>query len=284
MKFTVIENLEGNYAKTVNADGTKTTSAKLNYGLYTTLEVNNLKEFDEALDSSQSNHAIFLGVHDIDMGYVASSPNYNYIKNKHKGSNVTKWEGDNFKFGNEAIILFDIDVDGKHNMHFDNYQDIVDVFEELDPQFKNAEILIRPGSSSYIYKEVDGVKTQVTGAGSYHIYVMCKNVDTHLDIYKEQMINRAFELGYGYYRLSKNGSLLKRQVFDGVVFKPARPVFEAGTVCNAPFSQNRPKSFYRSGNMIDCSKLPSVIMPDALFNMRLAKNKAKGTKLKNALF
>lgn len=276
MRYTVVSNSNGILAKTIKSDGTKVSSAHLTKGIFRTQEVDSLLEFDEALDKLKPKQAIVLGVPKYEDGYIATQNNLSSMKDKYSEYDVITRSKEYFSFENESIILFDIDADEGDNVECNSYEDIQNIMNQLDPQFIDAEILIRHSSSSHIYKWEKGSKVLTNGAGSYHIYIRMINVD-NLTTYIKALEQRAWMLGYGYIKVSKAGSLLERQVFDSAVFSPERLVFEAPVVCEDPYEQDKPASFYQGGGAIDCSAELDVNIEKVTLEIQTAKDKVADT-------
>ena len=272
MRYTVVSNSNGILAKTIKSDGTKESSAHLTQGIFTTQEVDSLLEFDKALDKLKPKQAIVLGLSEYEDGYIATQNNLSSMKSKHSEYEVITRSKEYFEFDNEAIILFDIDADDGDNVDCHSYEDIKNIMNQLDPQFEDAEILIRHSSSSHIYKWEKGSKVLTNGAGSYHIYIRMVNVDS-LSSYIKSLEQRAWMLGYGYIKVSKAGSLLERQVFDSAVFSPERLVFEAAVVCEDPYEQEKPQSFYQEGGVVDCNIELDINVEEVTAQIQMAKDK-----------
>lgn len=267
MKITQIKNLDGSLAKEIRSDGTIISSAHLQNGEYSTFTVESLNEFNSMLNGLKYNEAITLGITEIESGLIVSKNIFD--SQQHTITRSKEY----FSFHDESILLFDIDSDDGDNFQCKSHEEVIEILTQLDPQFEEAEILIRHSSSSFIYKWEKGSRTQVKGIGSFHIYVKAINVKNSLYEYVKRLEDRAFELGYGYFKVSKTGSMLKRQIFDSAVFSPERLIFEAGMVCHEPYEQDRPEEYYREGNFIDCEKLPLINNELVEANIALEKNK-----------
>ena len=273
MRYTEIINTKGILAKRIKSDGTKESNAHLSEGKYKTIEVKSLEEFDNKLNKLKSNQAIVLGTTDEDEGYIATKYNISETQKKYPEHSVITRSKDNFSFEDETIVLFDIDVDGGENIQCNSYEDVREIMIKLDSQFENAEMLIRHSSSSHIYKWNKGDKELIQGSGSYHIYVVVKS-SNHLSRYIENLENRAWMLDYGYIKITTAGSLLKRQVFDSAVFSPERLIFEANIVCEEPYEQEKPKSFYKQGSVIDCTIDLNINTEEVRSKIKIAKNES----------
>ena len=258
MKFTIINNTQDVLSKKMSSDGIKSSHAILIDGTYETIEVENLYEFNNILNKLEFNMAITLGITDATFGLITTREYLASRKEQNKNINVVSRSKEHFRLENESILFFDIDFNDLTTTKITSYEQILNIIEEIDEQFIDAEILIRHSSSSNIYKYHKHEKIKIYGTGSYHVYFVARNANTNLDKYVKQLEDRAFELGYGYFKVSKTGSLLKRQVFDSSVFSPERLIFESGMICDYPYEQEKVEAFYRKGTYIDCAKLPQV--------------------------
>lgn len=250
--FNKIKNYNGVLSKQILANGNKISVPNMIAGRCTQIGIENLKDFDDKLNQLEINEAIILGVNENQECIIVAKSILEQERAKYPGLPIIDRTKNNFQFEKQAVILFDIDPDKDQNIKCNSYEEVLEILYKLDSQFENAEILIRHGSSSYLYKESELIK----GAGSYHVYIMANNTD-NLSSYINALKAKSFEVGCGYYKITSSGSILERYFFDSAVFSPERLVYEAGMVCEKPYYQKRPESFYRQGSEIDCNRLPT---------------------------
>jgi len=95
---------------------------------------------------------------------------------------------------------------------------------EIDPNLKNASILVRVSSSYGVHKT--GEQPNIDSC-SYHVWVLGIKDPKDIARYGEDFAKRCWLEGQGYIKVSKTGSMLVRQLIDASVFSPERLVFEA---------------------------------------------------------
>ncbi len=244
MKITKVKSNHCELVKEFSYEGSlkKSTIANMGAGDYIVQELE-LAGLNETLIGLGPREAIVLGSPKAGLGTTGAIGKSSNLK-AGEISRTKKF----FEFEDRGILLFDIDVQEAAGIEF---ADVLAELGKLDSGLLMAEMLIRYGSSSWIYDSVSG--EQLTKNTSFHIYVVANHLK-HLDDYVENLKMKSWEVGSGRFKLSRDGKALERFVFDAAVFSPERLVFEAPAVMLNGLEKNAPKSIYRSGIEIDCSR------------------------------
>ena len=105
---------------------------------------------------------------------------------------------------------------------------------------------------------IDG-ETPLPSSGGWHVYVIVKDGrDTKR--FLKALHDRCWLAGFGWYYISKAGSLLERSIVDTSVYASERLVFEGPPIVNPPLRQDTEmrKAHFAHGVMLDMS----VVCPD----------------------
>lgn len=153
-----------------------------------------------------------------------------------------------FAFSEEEPGLFMFDVDGSDKTP----EEVWGCLCNVDPQLAFAEHLIVHSSSSYVYEESSGAL--LSPSSGYHIYCLVKNT-ADVPRYGEVFAKRSWLCGYGRIEVSRAGSFLIRQLMDACIYSPERLIFEAPVNLGSGLAQKKPAIVFRSGGVLDSSKL-----------------------------
>ena len=104
------------------------------------------------------------------------------------------------------------------------------------PAMKGVKIVAIPSASSHIVRKADGI--DLTGSRGIHFYVFVKNGH---DIPRAAKVleDLCWCRGEGWIRLSSNGNMLFRTLFDTSVFQANRMAFASGADCGQGLEQQR---------------------------------------------
>lgn len=196
-------------------DGTKISRAQIYEATYETIYVSSVEQLIAGFAKFTDKHAIILGIAAKDKGNITTS------KNMKEGSiQRTK---KNFSYPSTSFQL--IDYDPSENGHEVNTpKHLVEVLRDIDPELNYCDIGVRYGSSYGIHK--NGVL--LNNKMSMHAYFIVNNATNEkVTQYRDYLISEAWAKGYGHIELSKDGKVLRRQIFDATVFSPERLIFEA---------------------------------------------------------
>ena len=128
---------------------------------------------------------------------------------------------------------------------------VIDVIHEVVPELNECARLIRASSSGGIVKP-DGSMKPATG---FHVFVWVKD-QTQSKQLLQLMHDRFWEAGYGFYKISKSGSLLERSLIDMAVDGAERLVFEAAPILRPPLERKIIPTQVFEGSVLGSIKLP----------------------------
>jgi len=193
----------------VEGEIVKSSVAYMSKGTYETITVNGPEELNVFLDNLKSNQAVSIGVCN-----KGASGKIKSKKSKQKGA-VCRTK-DNFDPSN--CFIFDLD---DSDLGIDQ---VIPTLCEIDPNLKNADILVRVSSSYGVHKT--GEQPNLDSCG-YHVWVLGVKEPKDIARYGKDFAKRCWLKGFGKIIISASGAMLERQLIDAAVFSPERLVFEA---------------------------------------------------------
>jgi len=211
--LTLFDAVRTNLNKSYNLDKNdaivSSSFATMSKGTYKTITLTGPVELNNVLNNLLDTQAVAIG--------VCNNGNSGKIKsNKSKQKDAINRSKDNFGFSNG--FMFDIDESSLA------INEVIPALCVIDPNLKNASILVRVSSSYGIHKT--GEQPKVDSCG-YHVWVLGVKDPTDIERYGKDFAKRCWLAGKGFIKISKCGSLLVRQLIDVSVFSPERLVFEA---------------------------------------------------------
>jgi putative DNA primase/helicase len=198
----------------------KLSHATLVKGVCETKQLQDLIQLQLLFDDLQHNQAIILGTHE-------AKGQYNIASKKYKESNpyqqlVTR-DKNNFSF-NAGKSLMMLDFDGHPLLDEYTVKTFRKMIIQLFPFLKNIEMLIVPSSSANIYRsDTNGPANKFSGM---HIYILIDN-GLNIESVGERLKYHQWIENIGYHKISKDGKLLERHLFDDMVYSAERLIFEA---------------------------------------------------------
>lgn len=199
--------------KTITEDGKKYSNAYFSNGNFSTVKIKSLLELKKTLLKISKYEAIGLGIH----------------KDKIKGEITPKSRSkelarskENFKWNNEYNLVM-LDYDYFNGItEINNAQEYKKVLEEVEPLFKNIQLLITKSTSSLVINKV--TKETLYKKGGFHCYLIIKG---SVERFKELLWRSCWIKNHGAIKYAADGSILSRTIFDAAVLSPERLVFEA---------------------------------------------------------
>lgn len=215
--------------KYYKSDGTKISRAQIYEGTYTTIYLSSVEQLIAGFIGFIDKHAIILGVTGKDEGMITTS------KNMKEGSiQRTK---KNFFYPSKSFLLIDYDP-SENGYEITSPTHLVEVLRDIDVELIYCDIGVSYGSSYGIKK--DGVL--ISNKKSFHAYIIVDNASNErVKQYKDYLVSEAWAKGYGHIELSKDGKVLRRQIFDATVFSPERLIFEATPTLEEGITRDVPK-------------------------------------------
>lgn len=230
-QVTVLSNDAGLLTKTYAiVDGTlsKKTQAFLSSGTARTEQCAGLGEFASLLDRLRANEAVAYGI----TGRPASPVVTKDEQHLHPGAIARS--RDFFAFAKGPAILFlDHDPDHVHQA-IDGPDELRACMLEACPELISAPAMWRTSSSSNIVRIDTG--EAVTGLAGQRLYLPLID-GSDIPRAGKALYERLWLAGRGCFIVSKDGSLLDRNVIDGSVWQPERLDFAAGAKCSPPLKR-----------------------------------------------
>lgn len=155
-------------------------------------------------------------------------------------------------------------------------QSVVEVIHNVIPELRDCARLIRASSSGGILKPDGSMKT----ATGFHIFALAPNQKKSKVLLK-LLQDRFWEAGFGYYKISKSGSLLERSLIDTAVDGAERLVFEAAPILQPPLTRQATPPQVFEGSSLNLVTTPDVDAVKEIKQQARAKLKpacAKQTK------
>lgn len=249
--------------KSYKKDFTKSIGASMHLSHYKSLQVPNLKVFDEYLNSMSIYDTITLGLTVEAVGISKTAKAYNEIDNPDfifRGKNHIKYLNDLYPYsdGLYSLYFFDVDYDESQPEHFnmDSVEEARDSLILLVPSLKDCTMLIRPSSSAGIYNTLTGEKR--TDKPSWHIYVIVSNATSEtIDNFTEYIKRRANrdDVNLAYIKQSKSGAALERYYVDLAVADASRLIVEANPILEYPLAKTVLPSTVYDGGVLDLSTI-----------------------------
>ena len=230
--------------KTIDEDGTKYSNAYFSEGTFNTLKINDLLQLKKHLLHITKFEAIGLGIHKTNLkGAIAP-------KSRSKELARSK---ENFKWNDEYnLIMLDYDY-FEGLVKIKSPLDYLNTLINIDPIFKNIQMLISPSTSSLVIKK--DTKENLYDTGGFHAYLIIKG---SVERFRELLWQSCWAKNYGAIKIAADGSILSRTIFDNSVLSPERLVFEALPNVASSLSLNKrdirivnPKGTYLDVSMME---------------------------------
>jgi predicted P-loop ATPase len=161
--------------------------------------------------------------------------------------NLIARSGEYIVYDGPALTLIDYDTKGMPPTvaaEIERRGGFLKVLFTLFPQLKAAVALIRRSTSAGVFRADTGER--LPESDGWHVYVLVKD-GADSARFLRTLHERCWLAGFGWHRISKNGTLLERSIIDITVGRPERPVFEGAPILAPPLQQDiesrRPRSF-----------------------------------------
>jgi len=145
----------------------------------------------------------------------------------------------------KTFLFFDYDHDPSDPNVIDNPEDFIALLDKAAPELKlGLSSYVRTYSTSGgLYRKQDGVC--IRPSRGFHLYF---EIEDGNDIarFTKTLERKCWAAGLGHIKLSNDGALLERVIFDTLVFQPERLCFEAGAYIpeDQDFYQQLPDAEY----------------------------------------
>jgi hypothetical protein len=162
-----------------------------------------------------------------------------------------------------ALLLLDYDqkaMTPEVKLRIDAAGGFLPALKSVLPQLADVGTVLRPSTSSSLYREDTGERLQ--GSGGLHGYIGIADGSDAVRALKI-LHDRCTIAGYGWMMLGKSGSFLSRSIVDRMVGAPERLVFEGAPVLDAPLRQDpRPAEVHPGGLLDTRTALPDLTLTE----------------------
>jgi hypothetical protein len=200
----------------------KTSNAVMTEGNSRTLTVNDgFTGLNTLFNNLNPNEAIATGVFDVTNAKIVTSTEYLTLAEENRNDYRARTKKHMIQ-PVTGLVLFDYDYnDNCPFPAFTNTEELIGNLAKLAPSFNDAACLIRPSSSNGIKITGTDIAQKSTSQHCFFLY------DGDLEVFQETLELLSWLNGYGWWDISKAGSLLPRAIVDLAVFSPERLIFEA---------------------------------------------------------
>lgn len=285
--FTLIQSV-AEVVKTYYADGTKKTAANIFRGRYYMQSLVSLRKFDEYLNSLTKFNTISIGITTAMSGDLVTNNVLDQIPEaKDSGTNKISRSKRFFKFLNDtypyivpkySLYVIDIDFDEKSPLHYklSTPEEVRNTLVQIAPFLNEAQILIRPSSSSNIMNLLTGKYRNETK--SFHVYIIVANSTAEtISNFNEYLKRRCFVENFAY--VTTNGiGVVTKFIFDFSVPSPERLIVESVPTTYYPYQKILENSVIYEGGILDLSKIDYANEPDYKDKVELEKLKIQEEK------
>ena len=160
-----------------------------------------------------------------------------------------------------ALVLLDFDRKAMPAEVRERLGEFWETLVAIVPGLREAAHLVRQSTSAGLYRADTGER--IEGLGGTHGYVMVED-GGDVDRFLHDFHDRAWLNGYGWWMISKAGSLLERSIIDRSVGTPERLVFEAAPKLEKPLARDEEKRrpIVTDGEVLDTHAACPPLTPD----------------------
>jgi hypothetical protein len=215
-------------------DGSLTTTpaAQLTNGSARRMPIANVSELATVIEQLKRNEAIALGTLRADLPNEVKV----VIKDKLNGADgVIARTSDfvDYRKGEPAFVLLDFDTKGMpaNVVVKDFWKTLVKVL----PALRSAAHVVRRSTSSGLYRT--DTNQAFAGSSGMHVFIPVED-GADIERFLTTLHERCWLAGFGWFMISKAGTLLERSIIDRSVGQGERLVFEAPPVLTSPLAQD----------------------------------------------
>ena len=234
VEFTIFENIGKPLSKEISlaADGSVQSkpAGKMSKGKAWRAKVSDVEQFANTIGTLTSNQAIALGSLRKDLSKTVKVT----TKRKLNGAvGVIARDQDHIVYhkNKPALVLIDYDQKGKPT-----YIQVGDFWETLCvvfPALREAAHVLRRSTSAGLYNG----DVALPASGGWHVFVVAED-GTDIERFLNTLHDRCWLAGFGWFYVSKVGSLLERSIIDKSVSASERLVFEGPPIVKPPLRQD----------------------------------------------
>jgi hypothetical protein len=166
-----------------------------------------------------------------------------------------------FRKNKPALVLLDFDLKEMPAAVQERLGEFWKTLVAIVPGLSEAAHLVRQSTSAGLYRT--DTSERIEGSGGMHGYVVVKD-GGDVDRFLHDFHDRAWLNGYGWWMISKAGSLLERSIIDRSVGSPERLMFEAAPTLVEPLAQDEEKRrpIVYEGEVLDTHVACPSLTPD----------------------
>ena len=269
--FTSTKHLNKQF-KLVDGSIDKTSNALMTTGKARTITVKNgFTGLNTLLNNLNPNQAIATGSFDVSNAKIVTNTKYLTLAEENRDDYRARTK-EHMTQPSTGLVLFDYDYnDNCPFPAFTNTEELIGNLAKIAPSFNDAACLIRPSSSNGIKIAGTDITQKSTSQHGFFLY------DGDLGVFQETLELLSWLFGFGWWDISKAGSLLPRAIVDLSVFSPERLIFEATPTLGEGIERELSEPFIR-----DNSEL--LTLPDITPEQRskALKLKSKGKTARQA--
>lgn len=179
-----------------------------------------------------------------------------------------------------TLLFFDYDPDPSDPNIIEKPEQFISLLDKAVPELSLVDTTyVRTYSTSRgLYRKSDD--TCLRPANGFHIYFEIEDGDD-IERFTKMLERRCWNSGLGHIKISSNGQLLERVIFDKAVFQPERMCFEAGAFIpeDQDFYQKLPDAEYieKPLQVLDTHKVVDLTVDELRdIEMKIAKIKHSG--------
>ena len=160
-----------------------------------------------------------------------------------------------------ALVLLDFDRKAMPAEVRERLGEFWETLVAIVPGLREAAHLVRQSTSAGLYRTDTGER--IEGLGGTHGYVVVRD-GGDVDRFLHDFHDRAWLKDYGWWMISKAGSLLERSIIDRSVGTPERLVFEAAPELEKPLARDEEKRrpIVTDGEVLDTYVACPPLTPD----------------------
>lgn len=246
----------------------KVVSAHMSEGRADVIDLESPAQFADVLTSLQHNQALCYGVPLVPNIRVLSKSQY---EKQGSPTDATPRSKEAFNWPNAGGVLM-LDYDPQEGRKALNKTELLGAIETVLPEITQCAYVWWASSSSLIFNS--DTHEQLTPIKGQRIYLFVKDA-SDIERAGSVLFQRLWLKGFGFYAISRAGSLLERSIIDASVWQTNRLDFAAGAHCMAPLEQRRGKPKISEGALLDTRTALPNLTPEQQADYKAKLQQAK---------
>lgn len=251
-----------------NGEIDRSTIASLSDGLAEVVAVETPSQFAEVLQALNHNQALCYGLPPTQRARILSKTKYEALGSP---ADATTRSKDVFKWPKAGGILL-LDYDPQEGAAALSQTQLFETLKTVLPCLDTTAYVWWVSSSSLIYNT--DTQEQLTPIKGQRVYIFVQDA-SDIERAGQVLFECLWLAGYGFYAISRAGTLLERSIVDASVWQTNRLDFAAGAQCVAPLEQQRGKPAIQDGQALDTRAALLDLTPEERIDLRARKQKEK---------